>query len=101
MSSSDTFPKTNESFFLNKEEVRSFSQDGYLLLSSFFTTKQIKSCLDKVRKYIDETVPLIPSEETFYEVKNDHTTLKQLQRMHTHEPWFDICLLYTSPSPRD
>mgnify|MGYP001161403729 FL=1 len=90
MSNSDTFPKTNESFFLNKEEVRRFSQDGYLLLSSFFTNKQIESCLDKVRKYIDETVPLIPSEETFYEVKNDHTTLKQLQRMHIHEPWFDI-----------
>lgn len=39
-------------------------------------------------RFIDKVVPTMPPERVFYEDKGDRSTLKQLQQLGTHDPWF-------------
>lgn len=90
MSNSDTFPQASEPVVLNKEHIRRFSLDGYLLLKSFFTRQQIEICLEKITNYTEQNISRVPNEEIFYEIKGDFSSLKQLQRMHLYDSWFDL-----------
>jgi phytanoyl-CoA hydroxylase len=45
-----------------------------------------------LEKFIKEVVPTMPSERVFYENKNDHTTLKQLQDIQVFDAFFSTIL---------
>ena len=42
----------------------------------------------EVDRFIREAVPRMPAEHVFYESSADHSTLKQLQNLHQHDPFF-------------
>ena len=69
-----------------------FDRDGFVLLESFFNAEQITAINDRVDQYIATILPTLPSDEAFYEIKDQPESIMRLQ---------NICLLYTSPSPRD
>lgn len=66
-----------------------FLEDGYLVAKEFFSHEEISEIAQQVDRYISELVPELPSEHVYYEDKSDRSTLKQLQRMHEHDAWFD------------
>lgn len=68
---------------------RQFRTDGYAAVPAFLSAKDSAACLREVDRFIVEVVPGLPPDQVFYEDKNDPTTLKQLQRMHEHDPWFN------------
>ena len=88
MNSSKRFPESDEILNFGEDNIRSLSDDGFLLLKSFITRNEVEECLNRINFYIDRVCPQLPEEEVFYEVKKNPLSLKQLQRMHLHDPWF-------------
>ena len=74
---------------LLESNVNNFFRDGFTKVDSFFTSSEIEECKERLDVYIDKICPNLSKEDVFFENKNEKNTLKQLQRMHLHEPWFD------------
>jgi phytanoyl-CoA hydroxylase len=66
----------------------SFTTDGYVALPGFLGTAELATLRRNVDRYIREIVPTLPPEHVFYEDKQRPETLKQLQVMHEHDPYF-------------
>lgn len=65
-----------------------FERDGFLLRPAFLSADEVAQCLLQLERYIAEVVPGLSPEEVFYEDREKPETLKQLQSMHVHDPWF-------------
>ena len=76
-------------FELTSDRISRYKEEGYLLFSSFLNQGEVQQCKQRTDNYIDKIAPKIPRTEVFYEKKNDEASLKQLQRMHEHDPWFN------------
>ena len=60
-----------------------------MALPSFYSEDELQAIEDAVECFIAECVPVLPPDHVFYEDKDNRTTLKQIQHMHEHEPFFD------------
>jgi len=78
-----------DDFELTTDEFSKYKENGYILFPSFLSQREIQECKQRIENYIEEIVPEIPGTDVFYEDKNDSGSLKQLQRMHEHDPWFN------------
>lgn len=65
-----------------------FHRDGYVALPQFFSDTEMAGLIAHVDRFITNTVPNLPAEHVFYEDTNDAATLKQIQQMGDHDPWF-------------
>lgn len=70
----------------------SFERDGFILISAFLNSMELKELKNKLKDFIHTHLEKIPSEHIFYEDKNNPETLKQLQDLHRYDPWFDSLL---------
>ncbi|MBT3275169.1 MAG: phytanoyl-CoA dioxygenase family protein [Spirochaetales bacterium] len=71
------------------EQVKSeFDRDGYAFIPGFVDPHRILEIDERMQRYIEEKVPLMPITEVYYEDKNDPTTLKQLQKIFHYDPGF-------------
>ncbi len=75
-------------FELSRDRISKYKEEGYLVLPSFLNQAEVQECNERIDNYIKKTVPKISGAEVFYEDRNDQNSLKQLQRMHEHDPWF-------------
>ena len=55
----------------------------------FLTSAKSKTLQSELNRALLDVVPQMPSEKVFYEHKTDWTTLKQLQRLHQYDPFFE------------
>jgi len=76
-----------------------FRTDGYAALPRFIHGVEFSDLLAHVDRFIRDLVPQLPLEQVFYEDKNDPSTLKQIQHMGDHDPWFHE--LFTASPFRD
>lgn len=83
----------------NATRVTHFKSDGFVALPQFVHGKDLTELLSHVDRFISDIVPQLPPEAVFYEDRNDLTTLKQIQQMGDHDPWFHK--LFTEGSFRD
>lgn len=65
-----------------------FEQDGYVAIRSFLGVAELTELIKHVDRFIREVIPALPPEHVFYEDKADCSTLKQIQHMGQHDPWF-------------
>jgi phytanoyl-CoA hydroxylase len=68
--------------------VRKYAADGYVAIREFLAGQELTELIANVDRYIRDVVPRMPSAQVFFEDKNDPATLKQIQRMGDHDPWF-------------
>ena len=66
-----------------------FDRDGFVILRGFLDEQEVGEVRENVERYIEEVIPAMPSEQVYYEVPERKETLKQLQKMHTHDPFFE------------
>ena len=66
-----------------------FDRDGFVAVSDFLNPGEVRACREQLDRFIDAVVPGMPDDQVFYEQKGTASTLKQLQRMHEHDAWFD------------
>jgi phytanoyl-CoA hydroxylase len=83
----------------NDELLKAFRTDGFVAMSQFVRGEDFTELLAHVDRFICDIVPDLPAEQVFYEDKNDRTTLKQIQQMGDHDPWFHE--LFTSTRFRE
>jgi phytanoyl-CoA hydroxylase len=72
----------------NAERLQRFEADGFVALGQFVTGQELTTLIANVDRLIKDVVPDMPLDHVFYEDKNDLTTLKQIQQMGNHDPWF-------------
>ena len=66
-----------------------FERDGFVTLSSFYSEDELLAIEDAVECFIAERVPALSPEHVYFEDKSNPSSLKQIQRLHEHEPFFD------------
>ena len=72
----------------NAELLRGFETDGFVALPQFTSGEELTELLAHVDRFIRDIVPQLPREQVFYEDKDNPATLKQIQHMGDHDPWF-------------
>lgn len=76
----------------NTSLKKSFDLDGFIFIPSFLDHKEIKAVKTKLDDLIYNRLSRIDTHHIFYEDKNDHNTLKQLQDLQDYEPFFAAML---------
>jgi phytanoyl-CoA hydroxylase len=67
---------------------KDFDRDGYVFLPGFLSKDEVEKINHKMQAFIKDQVPSMPFNHVFYEDNNDPGTLKQLQDLHTYDPFF-------------
>ena len=65
-----------------------FRSRGFVALPQFVCDHDLRDLLGHVDRFIRDIVPGLPPEHVFYEDRRDASTLKQIQQMGEHDPWF-------------
>ena len=66
-----------------------FERDGFVALSSFYREEELLNIEDELERFITERIPVLPPEHFFFEDKSNPSSLKQIQRLHEHESFFE------------
>ncbi|MCC6422866.1 MAG: phytanoyl-CoA dioxygenase family protein [Phycisphaerales bacterium] len=66
----------------------SFDRDGYVVIPSFLNPLQVAQVQSRMDEFVREVVPYLPAKHKFYEDKDRPETLKQLQDLSNHDPFF-------------
>lgn len=83
----------------NDEQLKAFKTDGFVAIPQFVGGEELTELLTHVERFISGIVPKLPPEQVFYEDKDNSATLKQIQHMGDHDPWFHK--LFTSSRFRE
>ena len=67
---------------------QNFDRDGYIFIPGFLSKEEITQINSKLENFLRESVPEMPPTHVFYEVKDDPSTLKQLQDLQEYDPFF-------------
>ena len=70
-----------------------FDRDGVVALRGFFQGDELAAIQSHVARFIGERVPQMPPEHVFFENKSQFDSLKQMQLMHTYDPFFEKLFL--------
>jgi phytanoyl-CoA hydroxylase len=71
-----------------QQVLTNFQQDGYAQLPAFLDNSTIKEVEQQLQRFIATTVPSLPTDQVFFENKQDQNTLKQIQHLELHDNWF-------------
>jgi phytanoyl-CoA hydroxylase len=80
-------------------DVDLFSEAGFVAIPSFVTGDGLTELIANVDRIVNELVPSLPPEMVFYDDKNDSASLKQIQHLGDHDPFFHE--LFTASPFRD
>lgn len=76
-----------------KELKTAFERDGYVFIPGFFNTEQIVEINRQLEAFIRDVVPGMPVKHVVYEDKENPETLKQLQDLQVHSPFFNQLMI--------
>ena len=65
-----------------------FERDGFVAVSAFYASAELKKIEQKLIGFMSNKLSSLPPEHVFFEDINDPLSLKQIQRLHEHEPFF-------------
>lgn len=68
--------------------ISAFETDGFVAIPSFLTDAELEDLRTNVARFINERIPTLSREQVFYEDIHDVHSLKQIQHMEEHDPWF-------------
>ncbi len=65
-----------------------FEADGYVVVHDLLDPAVVDELNVRVDRFLRDVVPAMPRDEVFLEDRARSQTLKQLQHMELHDPWF-------------
>ena len=68
--------------------ISRYRDDGFVSFPGFVSGDQLGELIANVDRFIADVVPGLLPEKVFYDDKNESASLKQIQRMGDHDPWF-------------
>ena len=66
-----------------------FERDGFVAVEGFFSDSELIEIEAALDRFIREVNPTLPGSDVFYEDKSNLSSLKQIQRMHEYDEFFD------------
>jgi len=73
---------------IQRKLLEDFKRDGFIFFPGFLNRDEIALVNQKLKEFIVQKIPQMPSDQVYYEDKSDKTTLKQLQRLFEYDPFF-------------
>jgi len=81
----------------SSEEIRrTFRRDGFVAIRSFLNPLELERVRTRMDAYVRDVVPFVPQGHAMFEDKAHPETLKQLQDISNHDPFFGR-LLFSEP----
>lgn len=68
--------------------LTNFKSEGFVYIPGFLNGGEVDQMLNQLDVLIKDKVPMLPSEQVFYEAKGDASTLKQIQYLFNYSPFF-------------
>ena len=65
-----------------------FEQDGFVSLPGFLAAGELAELRAQLARFLDEVLPRVPREEVYFEERDDPRSLKQVQQLGRHDPFF-------------
>ena len=65
-----------------------FDSDGYVAIQSFLDKDEVDELRRETLRFIDEEVPGLPDDVVYCEIKDDYSTLKQIQKLNEFDNYF-------------
>ena len=65
-----------------------YDRDGFVQITGFLPPEEFEVLAENVARYVRDVAPALPEGDSFYQEKGKPETLKQLQHMGTHDPFF-------------
>lgn len=72
----------------NSEAIALYQRDGFVSIPGFFNSEELVTIEFELARFKREHIPTLESSEVFYEDINHPESLKQIQRMQQHDPFF-------------
>jgi len=66
-----------------------FDREGYVVIRGFLSPAETAGLVRELDRYKREILPGLPNTEHFYEIKGKPETLKYLQSLAKHDPYFE------------
>ena len=66
-----------------------FRLSGFISLPGFLTPDELSDVNARKRRFIERVVPTLPAELVYYEDRDDPGTVKQVQMLQEHDPYFE------------
>ena len=74
----------------------SFQQLGFFVLEKFLSDTEVSQINSELSRLKKDVLPKMPASEVYYDQKGDSNSLKQLQRLHMYDNFFNT-LMINSP----
>lgn len=65
-----------------------FNRDGYVAIRGFMNGQEVSELHDNLARFKQDVLSTLPAEHLFYEDIDDKATMKQIQKMQTHDDYF-------------
>ncbi len=65
-----------------------FFRNGFVRLEAYLTPEEVQNLEKNLQRYLSEIAPGLPPTDVFYEIQGRAETLKQMQKMEAHDPFF-------------
>ena len=66
-----------------------FEREGFVAVEGFFSDSELIEIEAALDRFIRKVNPTLPASDVFYEDKSNLSSLKQIQRMHEYDDFFD------------
>ncbi len=76
-----------------------YEADGFVVVRGLFPAAEFKELQDQLDRYVRQVVPTLPKDAAFFDDYSKPETLRKMQSLNRHDPWFDRFLQQGSHVP--
>jgi len=71
------------------QAIKTFRRDGVVAMRGFLPRAEVNALIDRIDRYVQQIVPTLPAEESYFERPGQVDSLQRLNRMNLHDPYFE------------
>ena len=69
-----------------------YDRDGFVIVRGLYPAEELRGLQAQLDRYVREVVPTLPKDQAFFDDYAKRETLRKMQSLHKHDPWFDAFL---------
>ena len=73
---------------IDAKGLEQYRDDGFVVCRQFLSSGEVNQLHENIARYIRDVIPQMPSDEVFYEDRQQPESLKQIQQMWQHDHYF-------------
>lgn len=72
---------------------RRYDEDGFVIVRGLYTPDEFRELTTQLDRYVREVVPTLPKDAAFFDDYANPATMRKMQSLHRHDPWFGRFML--------